>query len=378
MNFVKPISKIAACLLMSSILFTGCASEKEVTSENAPNDLMKNLAEISSESSREDVTSALAAVITKTAEHYDYKIGAKDSGEGTTLDLKDGTIKTVPITSTNYDFRISDGNAVYEFLNTNIQDRKQSGFMKADSKEITTIYADAVKGTPDDSSMEFSFVDSESEEQTQKYTEAEIQETVKNTVMIPLFSYLGANLIVSPTAMPEFYDYSLVQKGNQYVFKLSIKDVDEYNEYLDEYNKTTFNTERTDLNRDGSVIADDYVTDRVNIEVTMDSEGVIQSISNSNYSKVSSEIDQTDDVYFNESITIFAAPEALKTSIVNFFDQFDDGEIKTGDSFTILFKGDSTTESDKKDQDDSESDDQKDSSSKETDNTGESESADKK
>lgn len=51
MNFVKPISKIAACLLMSSILFTGCASEKEVTSENAPNDLMKNLAEISSESS---------------------------------------------------------------------------------------------------------------------------------------------------------------------------------------------------------------------------------------------------------------------------------------------------------------------------------------
>lgn len=317
-------------------------------------------------------------MITKTAEHYDYKIGAKDSGEGTTLDLKDGTIKTVPITSTNYDFRISDGNAVYEFLNTNIQDRKQSGFMKADSKEITTIYADAVKGTPDDSSMEFSFVDSESEEQTQKYTEAEIQETVKNTVMIPLFSYLGANLIVSPTAMPEFYDYSLVQKGNQYVFKLSIKDVDEYNEYLDEYNKTTFNTERTDLNRDGSVIADDYVTDRVNIEVTMDSEGVIQSISNSNYSKVSSEIDQTDDVYFNESITIFAAPEALKTSIVNFFDQFDDGEIKTGDSFTILFKGDSTTESDKKDQDDSESDDQKDSSSKETDNTGESESADKK
>lgn len=378
MNFVKPISKIAACLLMSSILFAGCASEKEVTSENAPNDLMKNLAEISSESSGEDVTSALAAVITKTAEHYDYQIGAKDSGEGTTLDLTDGTVKTVPITSTNYDYRISDGNAVYEFLNTNIQDRKQSGFMKADAKEITTIYADAVKGTPDDSSMEFSFVDSESEEQTQKYTEAEIQETVKNTVMIPLFSYLGANLIVSPTAMPEFYDYSLVQKGNQYVFKLSIKDVDKYNEYLDEYNKTTFNTERTDLNRDGSVIADDYVTDRVNIEVTMDSEGVIQSISNSNYSKVSSEIDQTDDVYFNENITIFAAPEALKTSIVDFFDQFDAGEIETGDSFTILFKGDSNAESSKKDKDDTDTDNQKDSSSKETDNKDESKSDDNK
>lgn len=49
-------------------------------------------------------------------------------------------------------------------------------------------------------------------------------------------------------------------------------------------------------------MADEYTTERVEISMTMNEEGVISKITNSNYSKVKSSEDQTDDVYYDEDI----------------------------------------------------------------------------
>lgn len=151
-----------------------------------------------------------------------------------------------------------------------------------------------------------------------------------------MFSYLGADLIISPTSNPDFYDYSLVQEGADYTFTFKIADVDKFNEYLDNYSKDTYNTERTDLLRDGSIIADEYTTERVEISMTMNEEGVISKITNSNYSKVKSSEDQTDDVYYDEDIRVFKAPGQLKDSIKNFFNELSDKKIKRRYIYSLL------------------------------------------
>ncbi|MEY8379933.1 hypothetical protein AAK979_02635 [Ileibacterium valens] len=346
MHFAKTCSILAAAAMVSSFALGGCAAKKTITSENAPNDIMKGLAKITSESSAEDVTSALAKVITKTAEAYDYQIGYSDTGEGNTLDLEDGSIKTVPMHSKSYDYRVTDDNStVYEFLDQTVQDNHNVGFMKADNKAITTAYTSVEDGTPSDPSMTFKLEDFETEDQVTEYSADEIADVVKNTAMIPMFSYLGADLIISPTSNPDFYDYSLVQEGANYTFTFKIADVDKFNEYLDNYSKDTYNTERTDLLRDGSIMADEYTTERVEISMTMNEEGVISKITNSNYSKVKSSEDQTDDVYYDEDIRVFKAPGQLKDSIKNFFNELSDKKIKKGDTFTVSFEDSAEKES---------------------------------
>nr|WP_304937564.1 hypothetical protein [Ileibacterium valens] len=121
--------------------------------------------------------------------------------------------------------------------------------------------------------------------------------------------------------------------------------MDKFNEYLDNYSKDTYNTERTDLLRDGSIIADEYTTERVEISMTMNEEGVISKITNSNYSKVKSSEDQTDDVYYDEDIRVFKAPGQLKDSIKNFFNELSDKKIKKGDTFTVSFEDSAEKES---------------------------------
>ncbi len=356
MNLKKLCSGLAASAVLSSILLTGCASEKTITTENAPNDIMKNLAAISSDSSAEDVTGALSAVVMKTAENYNYQLGLKAKGEGTTLDLGDGSIKTRPIETSSVDYRAALSDSVYEFLDQEIEERKSTGLMKADADEIITAYADTKSGSPDQKSMELSYISSETSAQQLKYSADQIEDVAKNTVMIPLFADLGANLIISPVSLPEYYDYSLVQKGNNYTFTLKIKDLDKYNEYIDQYYSDKDQPARTDLNGDGSLMADEYVTDRMEISMTMNEEGVISSLTNSNYSKVSSGENQTDDVYLAQTISVIPCPQSLTDSMIDFFDQLSKGDMKEGQTFTLSFDGTVRSGGDdsKKDEDKSE------------------------
>lgn len=79
--------------------------------------------------------------------------------------------------------------------------------------------------------------------------------------------------------------------------------------------------------------------------MTMNEEGVISKITNSNYSKVKSSEDQTDDVYYDEDIRVFKAPGQLKDSIKNFFNELSDKKIKKGDTFTVSFEDSAEKES---------------------------------
>ena len=70
--------------LSAALLFAGCTSSVEtITEVNAPTDILKTLAAIDADSTAEDVTNAMAAVIDKTAETYSYRLSMDLTSEAT-------------------------------------------------------------------------------------------------------------------------------------------------------------------------------------------------------------------------------------------------------------------------------------------------------
>lgn len=321
--------------LSAALLFAGCTSSVEtITEENAPTDILKTLAAIDADSTAEDVTNAMAAVIDKTAETYSYRLSMDLTSEATNYAAdEDGKLSEEALSGRSIDIAAADGTQMYELLEQDSMGTLMAGLMRAGKDSVTTIYATIDEGDLDAENQKLTISDVASND-SQVDESSDIEQMVKDTVSMPLYSYMGANLIVQPMVSPEYYTFKLQKRGDVYEWTISMKDKASYNEQLDTYVLNNYGYNRTDLNGDGSLVVEQYLTTSVSIVVSMDENGVISSIKNTNRNSVGNK-DNLVNVNSIQTVKVAGASESLMNTIKDIFAKADAEELKAGDTIDL-------------------------------------------
>lgn len=325
-----------AAALLGSTLFAGCAMSQPVTEENAPTELMKKAAALSSESEASDVLDVMNQIIDATAQAYNYRIALTQSTDASNMaEDEENGVKAEPSKSEIYDVRYAGDKTVYELFEQEAGETTTAGLMKMTNVENTTVFADFDTGKPGDLNSEFTIASIQSQQgEDDGSSDEDIDAIVKNTVIYPLYSFCGQNLILQPNVNPEYYDFALTKGGDAYTLTMKMKDHDEYNEYLDTFVSENYGYERVDLKGDGTLIVDQYDTTELTITMTMDENGVLSEITNNNVNKIGS-ADKPMNIYSKQKVKIAQAPEIFDSFFDSFFTSVKDGAFAEGDRFSV-------------------------------------------
>lgn len=324
-----------AVLLSSSMLLAACGtSVQTVTEETAPNDILKAVAAINEDSTAEDVTNAMTGIINRTAEAYDYKVVTDLDNKVTNFEqAEDGTLSQTSQNSRSIDRSIADGEVMYELLEQESGDQSMVGMMSANIDTITTLYATIDEGDLSSDTQKLT-VSNVGTNDSGVEGGSDMAQMVKDTVVSPLYSYMGANLIIQPMASPEYYNFALKKKGDVYEWTIDIKDKESYNSFIDNYVQENYGYERTDLNGDGSLVVDQYDTTSVSVVVSMDENGVISTIRNTNKNMVGNK-DNLINLGAVQTVTIGGVSSTLVDEIKQVFADAADEKLTEGGNFEL-------------------------------------------
>lgn len=348
-------NRVLAGLLCSSMLLAACGtSVVTVTEDTAPNDLLKAVAGIDEDSTAEDVTNAMTGIINRTAEAYNYRIVTDLDNKLNNFEQDDdGKLSQTNQTTHSMDYSMADGEVMYELLEQESGDQRMVGLMTANKSAITTLYANIDEGdlTSNDQKLTVASVGSN---ESGVEEDADMTQMVKDTVVSPLYTYMGANLIIQPMASPEYYNFALKKRGNAYEWTIDIKDKESYNSYIDNYVEQNYNYPRTDLNGDGSLTVEQYDTTSVSVVVTMDENGVISSIRNTNKNMVGNK-DNLINIGAVQTITIGGISDTLVNSVKQVFTDVADEKLAENGTFELKGLTETVEQDEVKDDADSES-----------------------
>ena len=320
--------------LCFSLLLGGCAAAPvAVTEENAPNEIMKKAAALSSETSGEQVLSVFNELIDATVKEYGYNVAFDQTVEASNISVQNSELETITNKGRSYDVRMAGDKTVYEVLEQQSGDQQQAGFMKADSKETVTVFGTYETGGVNAANSSIAIEDiTTSADST--IAEENAEDIVHNTVKYPFYPMLGANLILKPFSDPQYYDFNLTKKGNEYTLAITMKDSDAYNEALDKFTSENYGTTRTDIQGDGSFIADSYKTTAVDTVIVMNEEGVISSIRSFGNSDVTAN-SKSISSYTNIDCKISKAGEKLVEFVPGLFKDIAENTVKKGDTIKL-------------------------------------------
>lgn len=347
---LQKMTGAAMAALLSCSLLSACSSAPvKVTEENAPSELLKKTAAITSDSASQDVVDVFRSLIDATSKESDHRLIFTEDVNSKGLSLDSEDLSTVENSFKNYDVRYGSENAFYQLYEEVSEDQPIFGLMESSPKNITTVYVNPKEDeeakellgkTPQDFTIDQISVSDSALKDT---NEEELRTSIDNAVVYPLNTLLGASLVLQPTDIPSIYTYDLEKIGNDYTWTISIKDVEEYNTQLDEAYQAGYGHDRNNIRGDGSYVLDSCDITDVTMKMTMNENGALSKISITN--KSTAVLDgNSADLYSTDEVEIKQAPETWGEFFTAFFDQINDKSLAENDSFTLL--GESKTEND--------------------------------
>lgn len=361
---MKKMMKLAAAATTAALCFQivyGCAGPSAVTAENAPSELLKQAAQITSDADPSEVQDVFSQIIAQTAKGSDYRLILNEEAKGTGLSLDSDDLASTENTFRNYDVRYGTDDCFYQVYEEEGSGDAIYGLMASNADTITTVYANPENDESfgkDNGAFKIASVYSQPSEIDASTTD--MKASIQNAVSYPLNTMLGASLVLQPSESPESYNFVLQKENGKYVWTMSIADEEEYNKSLDDAFENVYGHSRLDIKGDGSIMLDSYDVTEVTLVLTMDEEGALEAVQIDNKSTVSKG-DQKLDLSSTDSISIKQADEKWLTFFKEFFAQIKDEKLKQDDSFTLLENFDQNESSSKSSSDQS-SEEKKDNS----------------
>lgn len=329
---------LAASALGLSMVMAGCAGTTAVTEENAPSDLLKKAAAITSESDPEDVQEVFQGFVDATQKASDNRLVIAETATGTGLKLDSDDLETTENSFKNYDVRYGADDSFFQLYEEEGQNDSVYGLMDSSDKTITTVYM-----TPEDKETAFAKEDAAMtidtidtrESGLSDATPEQLQNSIDNAIVYPLYTLLGSSLVIQPMASPESYTFKLEKTGDVYTWTISIADQEKYNKSLDDIFEQSYGHDRKDIRGDGTFILDSYDITGVSMVLTMDENGALSKIESSNQSTVKKG-DESKDLSSSDVVTIEQAPETWKPFFEGFFKEISDKSLKEKDTFALM------------------------------------------
>ncbi|MDO4664170.1 MAG: hypothetical protein Q4A59_04730 [Erysipelotrichaceae bacterium] len=338
MRQIKQLSTIAmSSIVASSLLLAGCAPKTiEITSENAPNEFISQVANVTQTSSPEDMQSILQTINDATMDYYKSGYQTNEDTHAVGLTVQDGQLATTESDFKNYDIRFGDGLTYYELYEEESGNEANYGLMSYNKNAITTVFS-----RPDGSGQfgkdngKFVIQTINQEDGVlQDISDDSMKDYIQEAISLPLHNLVGGSLLVSPFEKPQAYAYKLEQVGSDFVWTISIHEQDAYNEILNETFKNMYGYDRLDIKGDGSFILDEFVAKEVTYVVTMDENGVIHKISTTNASQAKKG-EVTKEIKSTDIVSLKTVDEKWYTFFKDFFAAIDAGSLKEDDAFAL-------------------------------------------
>lgn len=373
MKNTMKLTAFGSMAVLCSSLFYGCAGPSAVTAENAPSDLLKQAAQITSDAAPSEVQDVFSQIIEATAKNADYHLILSEEAKGSGLSLDSDELASSENTFRNYDVRYGTDDCFYQVYEEEGSGDAIYGLMASDADSITTVYANPAG---DDSfgkdNGEFTIASINTQPSEIDAANTDMKASIENAVSYPLNTMLGASLVLQPSQSPESYNFVLEKNGGKYIWTMSIADQKEYNKSLDDAFENVYGHSRLDIKGDGSIMLDSYDVTEVSLRLTMNEDGALEAVQIDNKSEVTKG-DQKLDLSSADSISIRKADDKWLTFFEGFFKEIENESLKQDDSFTLLQSfGQDSSESGS--QSESKADSQKESSqsaSSKTDDTDE-------
>lgn len=373
MKNTMKLTAFGSMAVLCSSLFYGCAGPSAVTAENAPSDLLKQAAQITSDAAPSEVQDVFSQIIEATAKNADYHLILSEEAKGSGLSLDSDELASSENTFRNYDVRYGTDDCFYQVYEEEGSGDAIYGLMASDADSITTVYANPAG---DDSfgkdNGEFTIASINTQPSEIDAANTDMKASIENAVSYPLNTMLGASLVLQPSQSPESYNFVLEKNGGKYIWTMSIADQKEYNKSLDDAFENVYGHSRLDIKGDGSIMLDSYDVTEVSLKLTMNEDGALEAVQIDNKSEVTKG-DQKLDLSSTDSISIRKADDKWLTFFEGFFKEIENESLKQDDFFTLLQSfGQDSSESGS--QSESKADSQKESSqsaSSKTDDTDE-------
>lgn len=373
MKNTMKLTAFGSMAVLCSSLFYGCAGPSAVTAENAPSDLLKQAAQITSDAAPSEVQDVFSQIIEAPAKNADYHLILSEEAKGSGLSLDSDELASSENTFRNYDVRYGTDDCFYQVYEEEGSGDAIYGLMASDADSITTVYANPAG---DDSfgkdNGEFTIASINTQPSEIDAANTDMKASIENAVSYPLNTMLGASLVLQPSQSPESYNFVLEKNGGKYIWTMSIADQKEYNKSLDDAFENVYGHSRLDIKGDGSIMLDSYDVTEVSLKLTMNEDGALEAVQIDNKSEVTKG-DQKLDLSSTDSISIRKADDKWLTFFEGFFKEIENESLKQDDSFTLLQSfGQDSSESGS--QSESKADSQKESSqsaSSKTDDTDE-------
>ncbi len=342
MNFAsKTLTKsFLASSLAFSMLLTGCSeTETPVTEENAPSDLLKSVASINSETESTDMRDVLLNLIQATSDNTKYGLILNETTTSEGLNKEEGvdTLEVISQPFKSYDIRYGANGSFYEVYEEESSEGTLYRMMDSAAKTITTLDLEPLQDNAfANQNAKFTIGNvSIRESGLANADEERLEESIISAITYPLYDLLGSGLLIQPMARPDEYDFSFNKKGNDYIWTVTMKDQEDYNDLVDTSYQMVYMHDRKDIRGDGSFVLDSYLVDDVKMELTMDENGCLKSIEYLTKS-TATKGEETAEMTSSEKVTLTQAPESWTTFFKNFFANISNESLKNGDTFTIF------------------------------------------
>lgn len=342
-NMSITLTKLTKGLLASSlslsVLLAGCTSEEVVTPENAPNEVLKEIASINSETEPTEVRDILKSLIQVTSDASDSRLILTDESTNEGLNKEVDTLEVISVPFKAYDVRYGANGSFYEVYEEEGAEESIYRLMDSAAKTITTLDVQPTESEKnafanDKASLEIKNIEVR-ESGLADADQERLDESITSAVIYPLYNWLGSGLLIQPMARPDQYDFSLEKQGSDYVWVVTMKDKEAYNELVDSSYQITYKHDRKDIRGDESFILDTYEVEEVKMQLTMDADGSLKEIEYLTKSKATKD-EESAEMTSTEKVTIQKAPTSWAEFFKVFYQAIADDKLKEGDAFVLF------------------------------------------
>ena len=374
MKFLKWIS---AGALACGLLLSGCAKPVPVTEDNAPSELLKKAAAISSESTMDDIVEVFQGMVDQTYDANPTGLVYDESGTSTSIDTLSDKLEGTKTSLRSYDIRVPAKDRFYQLYEYSLKDETEPKAKEKSSSESSSVESGSENGSAAENADQASnnqqisglseyspygetvvytsladgvriagandpmtITSISSYENENAAVEADqLDSAIENSVVYALYSMFGSNLLLQPLEYPDLYDFTLAKIGNEYRWTISMADAEAYNTQLDSVYESSYGMSRLDIRGDGTLVLDGYDLEDVRLVLTTDANGALKKIENITRSKATLGEDSLD-LSSNDTVADSAAPESWMTFFEGFFTSVKGESLKEGDTFKLLQKFD--------------------------------------
>lgn len=331
---------LLASTLSLSMLLVGCSSDGAITPENAPSEVLKEIASINSETEPTEVRDTLKKLIQATSDSSDNRLILTEETTSEGLNKEEGidTLEVVSKPFKTYDVRYGANGSFYEVYEEESSEGTIYRMMDSAAQTITTLDVVPTKDEKNAFANDKAGLEIENIEVRESgladADQDRLDDSITSAVIYPLYDWLGSGLLIQPMARPDQYDFSLEKQGSDYVWVVTMKDKEAYNELVDSSYQIAYKQDRKDIRGDGSFVLDTYEVEEVKMELTMDEDGSLKGIEYLTKS-TATKGEESAEMASTEKVTIKKAPESWSEFFKTFYQAIKDDKLREGEAFVL-------------------------------------------